>query len=397
MYKISSFGYQLMIKGVTISSQLLIFVILAKYMDIESYAIYLILLSSSAIAVHLILPGITNLQVKVGALGKKGGYLWVSIALVSIVGFCASFLLVPFFRHFYPQTDYSLVFLYFISEIIFLRIVDLYSSSLQGVGKATTAMLVSSLPYWLRSISILLMFLIIDEITLDWVIYCIFLCSLIIMVFVLIASGVREKLSFPENFGKDLLDFTWVGFSIISKNSYSHADKLIIGKYIGFQSVADYSVALRLSSTIIIPVQNYLFTIYPALFQGEYKRAYRGLFYSLVYSVAAGAFLYAIGGYVLDWLFSGKYEGSNVYIPYVAMFPFLIVLSSFMADIATAKGLYKSRAKIQFFLAISNLILNIFLVPIYGPEAAVIVTILCEILMIFFLGYTIRFWVLDDA
>ena len=386
-----------MIKGVTISSQLLIFVILAKYMDIESYAIYLILLSSSAIAVHLILPGITNLQVKVGALGKKGGYLWVSIALVSIVGFCASFLLVPFFRHFYPQTDYSFVFLYFISEIIFLRIVDLYSSSLQGVGKATTAMLVSSLPYWLRSISILLIFLIVDEITLDWVIYCIFLCSLIIMVFVLIASSVREKLSFPENFGKDLLDFTWVGFSIISKNSYSHADKLIIGKYIGFQSVADYSVALRLSSTIIIPVQNYLFTIYPALFQGEYKRAYRGLFYSLVYSVAAGAFLYAIGGYLLDWLFSGKYEGSNVYIPYVAMFPFLIVLSSFMADIATAKGLYKSRAKIQFFLAMSNLILNIFLVPIYGPEAAVIVTILCEILMIFFLGYTIRFWVLDDA
>lgn len=180
--------------------------------------------------------------------------------------------------------------------------------------------------------------------------------------------------------------FFWIANS--SHIIFMQLDRLMIGKILGVNEVAIYTVALQLISVLeilFIPISNSIFTKMIEMYQKNYKKYLKFLLCMNTYLTYGYIIISIVSILVLKKIF--PYLISNEYRKSLYLYQILTIATILKANILLRSShlalINKGEIlfKINILGAISNIILNLFLIPKFGVIGAVFSSILSRILM----------------
>lgn len=191
---------------------------------------------------------------------------------------------------------------------------------------------------------------------------------------------------FDLSIAKRLLNDSWpLIFTGIVVSIYMRIDQVMIKEMLGEYEIGIYSAAVRLSESIyFIPVLISA-SIFPAILNSKkyseelYKQRLQRLYAVMVWMAITLALLITI---LSDWLvlllFGQPYqESGQILIIHVWSAVFVFLGVSF-GNFLLAENLAKIDFQRTFVGAVCNVLLNIWLIPIYGASGAAIATLLAQ-------------------
>ncbi len=189
----------------------------------------------------------------------------------------------------------------------------------------------------------------------------------------------------------------WISLSVMAINTMNYLDTLMLSKVGGLAAAADYQVALPAAqigrSLIVIPV---IFApVASNLWQknkpAEIARICQLLTLVMLYcSGAVVMFLLPFGGDLLEFLFDERYRGvSQTLLILGSSMPILIIAEFYLS---TLNGIEKpaAAAKVALLGMLANILLNILLIPHWGPSGAAVATLLSYLVIVVMTFYCLH-------
>ena len=181
-------------------------------------------------------------------------------------------------------------------------------------------------------------------------------------------SAVRECLELRQGF--------YFSVSLSAQNIYNDIDKTMLARYSTLDATGIYGAAYRLIDIAMTPVRSLLYSAYAKFFQhGE-----SGVRGSLAFArrfvpTASGYGLFAalalwFGVPVVSLVLGREFERTIEATRWLALLPFLKTLHYFGADTLTAAGHQGLRSGIQVVVAVFNVLVNLWIIPIYSWRGA---------------------------
>jgi len=204
-------------------------------------------------------------------------------------------------------------------------------------------------------------------------------------------SRTMPKLQLPNRLlVKDGLAFS---FGIAARNVSADVDKLLVAHYMGSAAVGNYALAYRALSMSVLPVLSLLEVIYAKVFRtgslgrvelhGRLRPAVRA---ACVYGAVVGVVMW-MGADLLPGVLGAEYRDSAMTLRWLAALPLLLSLQYVLGDVLTGADYQHLRAAIAVLGTVTNLVVNIALIPVYGLVGACIATLVAEALVVVLLLY----------
>jgi O-antigen/teichoic acid export membrane protein len=167
-----------------------------------------------------------------------------------------------------------------------------------------------------------------------------------------------------------------VGLS--SHGAYNDMDKALLARMVSDTTAGVYAAAYRLIDAAFIPVRALLYASYPRFFQEGGKGldsavqfARRLLLPALIMASGATLALVALGPWLPRLLGEG-FRASFEVLVWLLPIHFFRVLHYFSADALTGSGYQSLRTSVQLGVAGLNLLLNLWLIPLWGWKGAAV-------------------------
>jgi O-antigen/teichoic acid export membrane protein len=180
--------------------------------------------------------------------------------------------------------------------------------------------------------------------------------------------------------------------SPLTQTVNNDADKFLLARLADLSTTAVYGTAYRILSAAFVPVQALLTVTYPHFFrQGRNgirhasRLAATWLPGALLYSSAAGVALFLCAPVVVKILGPGYAETVSI-LRWLAVLPALKSVQFFCADSLTGADFQSLRVAMQSLVAITNILLNVVLIPQHGWWGAVAATLFSDTLLAFLLA-----------
>lgn len=186
-----------------------------------------------------------------------------------------------------------------------------------------------------------------------------------------------------------MLDESWpLAFSQGAIVILYSCDTIILGFTHGDNTVGQYASAYKLMLVATVVSSALCSAYYPALARAhddpERARRVQSEFTSLMVwmGLPIAALGWALGRHVVRLMYGAEFFESGVYFEWLCLNVGLIFINLALGAPLTAWGLQKLHFKITGSAALVNLALNLVLIPIYGPWAAVATTIGAEMMVL---------------
>lgn len=196
-------------------------------------------------------------------------------------------------------------------------------------------------------------------------------------------SALKEALKF----GTPLI-FTSIGIMVLNLS-----DRYLINLFINLEEVGTYDIAYRIAGIVnmflILPFNQAMLPSAFKEFNSNSNSRYLSklMTYMCFVTIWGGLTISVFGKEIILILGNENYVRANVYIPFIV----LAYILSAMRNVASNGLLFAEKtyivALITIFAAILNIILNIFLIPIYGTIAAAYTTLIS-----FAIFYLVTYW-----
>jgi O-antigen/teichoic acid export membrane protein len=180
--------------------------------------------------------------------------------------------------------------------------------------------------------------------------------------------------------------------SPLTQTVNNDADKFLLARLADLSTTAVYGTAYRILSAAFVPVQALLTVTYPQFFrQGRHgirqasRLATAWLPGALLYSSAAGVVLFLCAPVVVKILGPGYAETVSI-LRWLAVLPALKSVQFFCADSLTGADFQSLRVAVQSLVAVTNILLNVVLIPQHGWWGAVAATLISDTLLAFLLA-----------
>jgi len=161
-------------------------------------------------------------------------------------------------------------------------------------------------------------------------------------------------------------------------------DTLIVGVLLNMTAVGYYTVAKQVSDFVSMPASAFGFTVSPAL--GEQKSGNRvdrartlykrSLEFVLIAYVPAVTGLILVAGPMVRYVFGPDYLGAVSVIQVFSGFMLVNCINKVTSDGLDFLGRARSRAIVKTTMAVSNVVLNVALIPILGVVGAAAATVI---------------------
>ena len=181
--------------------------------------------------------------------------------------------------------------------------------------------------------------------------------------------------------------------SIAFSGMFMYIDTIMLSKLRSASDVGTYAAASNIVLALVFIPMMYANSIYPVIsrlyvssgkmLKLAYERSFK---YMLIAGLAVSAGVYSISGRIMPLLYGKEYAGSSIVLSILAWYLFLRfvnIISGFTLSSINRQG---SRLFSQGSAALSNIILNLIFIPVYGFIGAAIATLIAEI--IFFSVYS---------
>ncbi|WP_178915282.1 flippase [Natronomonas gomsonensis] len=168
-------------------------------------------------------------------------------------------------------------------------------------------------------------------------------------------------------------------------------DTILVGVLLNVTAVGYYTIAKQIAQVCVTPASSLGFTISPAV--GEQKAGNRAdraarlyeqaLEYVLLLYVPAVVGLVLVAEPMVRYVFGQEYLGAVVVVQLLSVYVLAMAVVKITSDGLDFLGRARDRAIVKIIMALSNVVLNLLLIPIFGVAGAALATVVT------FSGYTL--------
>ncbi|MCX7834427.1 MAG: polysaccharide biosynthesis C-terminal domain-containing protein [Ignavibacteria bacterium] len=169
---------------------------------------------------------------------------------------------------------------------------------------------------------------------------------------------------------------------------YDKVDVLIISKLIDFKEVANYSIAYGIYKSSAIFFMPFLVSGYTKISYLSRRDTAINLFIKkylilvLIVGILVLMFVFIFSKQIVILLYSSKFEGSINVLRILSVAVVFMGLNNLLGNVLNGLGKFKENRNVTFICLISNILLNLILIPLLGIIAAAVVTVFTEFLVL---------------
>jgi len=275
------------------------------------------------------------------------------------------------------------------ADLLFVRLVDLSAQAYQAHQQLSRTALLQLLLSPVRLLAATLLIAVSPAPTaLEW--------GVLYLLTAMVGGGVavffvNRELGRPEfhlrHLGSDLGEGAFFSMSLSAQTFTNDIDKAMLARLATLEATGVYAAAYRLVDVAFLPVGSLLMATYAQFFQqgmhgvGATARfARRLLSLGAGYGLLAAAALYLLAP-VLPVILGDGYREAILAVRWLALLPFLKAIHYFGADALTGAGHQGIRTVVQVSTAMINVLLNVWLIPLYSWRGAAVATLVSDGLM----------------
>lgn len=197
----------------------------------------------------------------------------------------------------------------------------------------------------------------------------------------------------------DSMDFIRHGFLftiLMAANViYNKIDIIMLEKMIGSTEVGYYSGATKFIYPFMFISGAFMTAIFPKLAKhSEEKDKFKSiqtlaLYYLGGIGILLSTSLYLGSDLIFQLFFADKYDASIPVFKILVWYLAIVFIYGPISNSLVAKNRVKFLVYLNLFMLIFNVVLNFFLIPLYGAKGAAIATITCEV---FILVSAVLYW-----
>jgi O-antigen/teichoic acid export membrane protein len=169
---------------------------------------------------------------------------------------------------------------------------------------------------------------------------------------------------------------------------YNDIDKIMLSRLADLASTGVYGAAYRVIDVSMTPIRSLAAAAYPRFFErggkgiaASYQYAQSLIAKTTAYGAMVSAALWMLAP-VLVTILGPKYEAVVPAVRWLALIPFLRCVHSFLADALSGADLQRTRMAIQVLVAITNIALNLMVLPKYSWRGAAWTSLACDGLLV---------------
>lgn len=200
-----------------------------------------------------------------------------------------------------------------------------------------------------------------------------------------------SKLGYPRRgefrWAAEFREGIYFAVSQSAQTIYDDIDKTMLARLDSLAATGIFGAAYRLIGIAFVPVFSLLQASYSSFFRAGsrgisscMKYARPLLAWSLLYGVVIAVVLLLSAGIVPDILGAQFAESANA-LRWLAILPLLKVLSYFFSNTLTGAGYQGARAGVQVAVAIFNVLINLWIIPLYSWRGAALSSIASDALL----------------
>jgi O-antigen/teichoic acid export membrane protein len=305
---------------------------------------------------------------------------WGNALLVSVVSGLALLGLVLSVAHFMlpASIPWTLILLVSLADILGVKGAEMGAQAFQAMDELRFTSFLTFLPYVLRLIGAILVFLNWRHATaLHWG-WFYFGCTVVSATIAI--SLVTYKLGAPRLALARIPNEITQGFYFSSSQSaqtvYNDIDKTMLARFSTLEATGIYAAAYRLIDVAFTPVRSVLNAAYANFFRHgkagvavSFSYAKKILPKMMGYSLVIFVGLF-VAAPIVPIVLGREYSGSVEALRWLALLPFFKALHYFLADALTGAGYQRIRTLAQIGVAVFNVGLNLWLIPAYSWRGA---------------------------
>lgn len=176
--------------------------------------------------------------------------------------------------------------------------------------------------------------------------------------------------------------------SVVASSAHSELDKTLMLRLDTAAATGNYSLATRVVSAATMPLVAYVLAVVPRLFrEGEQGVlaaagvARRLLLPVLLYGMSVPVGLYLCAP-ILPWVFGTDFLATLPLIGWLAPLPLLVGVSQLGLNVLSASGWQRARLMIEGIGLVTNVILNLALIPTWGAQGAAAAMLTSQTLLV---------------
>jgi len=384
--------------------QTVYFVILARMLPVEDFGGYVAALA----IVNVVLPfaawGTGNLLVMRVTRDPTSFPLYWGNTLLATLVTCPlfAFLILLFGITFLQNVPMELLFFLAIAELLMARVAEASAQAFQAFEETRLAWSLAILPYAFRVVPLVVMFALDFRATVTtWALWYLVMTTAAAAV---AATVTTRRLGKPRPNPRQLLRDLRIGFHFsVSQSAASiqaDMDKTLLAQLGTLQATGIYAAGYRVINMSLFPVRALLYAAYARFFrhgergiEGSLGFAKRILPYSCACGLVAsvGVFLTAP---VVPLVLGESYRESVEVIRLLAALPLLQSIHVFAADTLTGAGFQAIRSAVQIAVVLLNVLLNVWLIPLYSWKGAAWATVISDGVLTLLLWITV--WLISS-
>jgi O-antigen/teichoic acid export membrane protein len=289
--------------------------------------------------------------------------------------------------HFVLPRSVPLVLVVFIaiSDLLLSKVLDSAATGFQAMEKLGKTGLINLALSGTRLLSVcLLRILYAHPRAQDWALF--YMLSTAVAAFGSAAFlGVRfGRPAFPRRVHPQLLQGLYFAAGLSSQTIYNDIDKTMLTKLSNLQDVGTYSAAYRMVDVTFSPLGAMLAATLPRFFAhgtsgigSSMRFGLRVLSRAAIYGTVAGLGLFICAPLLRVVLGSG-YANSAEALRWLAPLLLFKSIHYFGGDTLTGAGLQATRCVIQAIVAGMNIVINLWIIPLYGWRGAAWSSLFCD-------------------
>ncbi|MBE9170324.1 oligosaccharide flippase family protein [Pleurocapsales cyanobacterium LEGE 06147] len=397
--------WELVAKFFTLAIQAAYFVIITRVLGTENYGSFIGITGLAAIAFPFTTVGSGHLLIQYVSRDRKlfSTYWGNALVIVSIVSFSLAILLFLLSPLIFPATiELSAIFMILVADLTGLAIFIVSAQAFMSVNLLQKSSLLQVFSSITKLIAAFILAIFVQRASLvSWsFLYLISaIITALISIFIVNKLLGKPKPSIPK-IKSQIKEGVYFSIGESANNINTNIDKTMLASISTLEATGLYGAAYRFIQVGSVPISALLSASYPKFFQqGAFginacvMLAKRLLPIVVIYGILSWI------GYVLiaPWIPSilgEEYQTATTALLWLAPVTFIGALQQLLADTLTGAGFQKVRSSIQVVTAISNALLNLWLIPSYSWLGATWATlasesfrIVCLLLAVIFFSY----------
>jgi O-antigen/teichoic acid export membrane protein len=389
-------------QGCRLVIQAVYFVLSARSLGPDAYGAFVTVVAMAALLGPFSGLGTPNLFIKNVRSGKRQAAIcWgngilltvVSGMLLSLLGLGISMLL-PL------HTSPFVVMMVCISDLVFLKLTELAAFGFTALDRMKQTSIQSVVVSLLRLCGISALIACVHPVTLNqWVLVYLFSGLFGTAYAVHKASRLWGRPSTDlRALREDVTEGVFFSCANSAATVYNDIDKIMLSRLADLSSTGVYAAAYRVIDVTMTPVRSLAAAAYPQFFRkgvdglnATYSYARFLIGKTAIYGSLASAGLWLFAPALLVAL-GPKYEDVVPAVRWLALIPLLRSIHSFLADALSGAGLQRTRTGIQVVVALTNIGLNLIVLPAYSWRGAAWTSLGCDGLLAIGFWTAIRYY-----